>query len=38
LFFLFQSSRHPCFMVEMDAPDDPMLCGAARCVDPDSAN
>jgi hypothetical protein len=28
----------PCFMVEMDAPDDPMLCGAARCVDPNSAN
>ena len=35
---LLATYAQPCFMVEMDAPDDPMLCGVARCVDPDSAN
>ena len=35
---LLATYAQPCFMVEMDAPDDPMLCGAAPCVDPDSAN
>ena len=35
---LLATYAQPCFMVEMDAPDDPMLFGAARCFDPDSAN
>ena len=36
--FLVAIYTQPCFIVEMDSPDDLMLCGAARCVDPNSAN